>query len=469
MEQPVKGEKTMSFLKRLFGSGKTQSPNRTQARQESPAQTPLPPERLQAIATSPQQMPQKESAKPFADNGDGTVTDKKTGLMWQKSDDGQKRNWHEATEYAKSMLLAGHSDWRLPSKDELISLSSNIRPNTEIRKTYFPGIKSSDYWTSTTYENNEGDAYYVTCDGGNPYSGKVSSSYSYKTGSFYVCCVRALRETAAAPTNPAPPKPVPTKPASPPTLLQQMPATPSQPQSTPSLTADLITAATRGDVAAVQALLGRGADVNGKGPKGETALVVASQEGRRDVVQALLDKGADVNAKTNNNNVTALMLASANGYREVVQMLLDKGADINAKASGGKTALDAATAQGHVEVRALLVQAVSSRPPAKPSQSAPPPEAPVLVARPEPTLNHVEEAKDIIRNSSGAHNFLSRATQAGWVKIKEDFIGIYLKKGDATLIFGVLPSKGPDTIWNAMMTTKDTGTIYLISEGKIVV
>jgi hypothetical protein len=92
--------------------------------------------------------------------------------------------------------------------------------------------------------------------------------------------------------------------------------------------------------------------------------------------------------------------------------------------------------------------------------------SPAPAAKP---TNVVEEAKDIIRNSSGAHDFLSRATQAGWSKIKEDFIGIYLKKGDATLIFGVLPSHGPDTIWTAMMTTKDTGTVYLITEGKSVI
>jgi hypothetical protein len=86
-----------------------------------------------------------------------------------------------------------------------------------------------------------------------------------------------------------------------------------------------------------------------------------------------------------------------------------------------------------------------------------------------PNRDHVEEAKDIVRKSNGARDFLSRATQAGWVQFKEDFIGIYLKKGDATLIFGVLPSHGPDTIWTAMMTTKDTGTVYLITEGKIVI
>ena len=96
---------------------------------------------------------------------------------------------------------------------------------------------------------------------------------------------------------------------------------------------------------------------------------------------------------------------------------------------------------------------------------AAPPSPPT--APPQP-INLVDEVKDIIRKASGAHDFLARVTQAGWRKIKEDFIGIYMQKGDATVIFGVLPSHGPDTIWTAMMTTKATGTVYLITEGKIV-
>jgi hypothetical protein len=110
-----------------------------------------------------------------------------------------------------------------------------------------------------------------------------------------------------------------------------------------------------------------------------------------------------------------------------------------------------------------------SAPAAKPPQPKPTTPEPPKPAAPAQPTNVVEEAKDIIRSSRGARDFLSRATQAGWSKIKEDFIGIYLKKGDATLIFGVLPSHGPDTIWNAMMTTKDTETVYLITEGKIVI
>jgi hypothetical protein len=111
----------------------------------------------------------------------------------------------------------------------------------------------------------------------------------------------------------------------------------------------------------------------------------------------------------------------------------------------------------------------SPAPAVKPPQPKPATLEPPKTAAPAQPTNVVEEAKALIRNSRGARDFHSRATQAGWSKIKEDFIGIYLKKGDATLIFGVLPSHGPDTIWNAMMTTTDTGTVYLISEGNIVI
>jgi hypothetical protein len=92
--------------------------------------------------------------------------------------------------------------------------------------------------------------------------------------------------------------------------------------------------------------------------------------------------------------------------------------------------------------------------------------------RPKPTFSSspaslVDEAKDMIRKASGAREFLLQASRAGWRKINEDFIGIYLQKRDATLIFGVLPSQGPDRIYNAMMTTEERGTVYLITEGEI--
>lgn len=60
----------------------------------------------------------------YQDNGDGTVTDLNTGLIWQQGDAHNRasRTWQEACDYCTNMDLAGNSDWRVPYRRELISL-----------------------------------------------------------------------------------------------------------------------------------------------------------------------------------------------------------------------------------------------------------------------------------------------------------------------------------------------------------
>ena len=57
----------------------------------------------------------------YVDNGDGTVSDLVTGLMWQQ-DPGAKMTYEAARNGAAGFNLAGHSDWRLPSIKEFYSL-----------------------------------------------------------------------------------------------------------------------------------------------------------------------------------------------------------------------------------------------------------------------------------------------------------------------------------------------------------
>jgi len=57
----------------------------------------------------------------YQDNGDGTVTDLVTGLMWQQ-DPGAKMTLAEAEAAVTSFSLGGHTDWRLPTIKELYSL-----------------------------------------------------------------------------------------------------------------------------------------------------------------------------------------------------------------------------------------------------------------------------------------------------------------------------------------------------------
>ncbi len=58
----------------------------------------------------------------YRDNGDGTVSDLNTGLMWSKGLDGRKLTPDEAKETARKLTLGGHSDWRVPTIKELYSL-----------------------------------------------------------------------------------------------------------------------------------------------------------------------------------------------------------------------------------------------------------------------------------------------------------------------------------------------------------
>jgi hypothetical protein len=119
----------------------------------------------------------------FTDNGDGTVTDNVTGLVWQKQDDNVTRNWADAGAYCDGLTLAGHTDWRLPNEYELQGIVNYSRYNPSIDPTYFPGTKSAGYWSSSTYADGSYDAWFVGFD-----DGFVGSSYKAYTG--YVRCVR---------------------------------------------------------------------------------------------------------------------------------------------------------------------------------------------------------------------------------------------------------------------------------------
>ena len=65
----------------------------------------------------------------FMNNGDGTVTDTKTGLMWAAKDNGSPINWQNARYYCQNYSGGGHADWRMPTLAELASL-------------YDPGVKN---------------------------------------------------------------------------------------------------------------------------------------------------------------------------------------------------------------------------------------------------------------------------------------------------------------------------------------
>ena len=123
----------------------------------------------------------------YTDNGDGTVTDNRTGLMWLKYannyNSGAAQTWEAALSGCESFSYAGYSDWRLPNVRELESIVDAGEQNPAINTTYFLNTESSQYWTSTTYVPDTSYAWLVYF-----YNGGVN--VYYKSYNFYVRPVR---------------------------------------------------------------------------------------------------------------------------------------------------------------------------------------------------------------------------------------------------------------------------------------
>ena len=122
----------------------------------------------------------------YTDNGDGTVTDNNTGLIWQQEDDDTTRIWDDAASYCESLTLAVHSDWRLASKKELMSIVNYGTYGPSIDTTYFSNPNASaPYWSSITYAYDSSQAWFFHFSSG-------GVSHSHKTNSYYVRCVRGV-------------------------------------------------------------------------------------------------------------------------------------------------------------------------------------------------------------------------------------------------------------------------------------
>ena len=63
----------------------------------------------------------------FFDNGDGTVTDRNTGLMWAQTDSMGNITWLDAKLYSENIILSDYNDWRMPTIKELETLFDDTR------------------------------------------------------------------------------------------------------------------------------------------------------------------------------------------------------------------------------------------------------------------------------------------------------------------------------------------------------
>jgi len=116
----------------------------------------------------------------------------------------------------------------------------------------------------------------------------------------------------------------------------------------------LILAAHNGHISVVEFLYGKGADINAKDSDDQTALMYASKRSFNAIAEFLLNNGAEVNVKSRKKGNTALMLASGWGNVELVQLLLDKGANPAIQNNFGETAAVFAQKRGHSAIIDML-------------------------------------------------------------------------------------------------------------------
>jgi hypothetical protein len=182
------------------------------------------------------------SASPrFVDNGDGTVTDNCTGLMWQQDTadidgggitpseclgggdpqppvccgkfgwtdidvQGDDIAWCDALQYCKDLIFATHEDWRLPNIQELLSIVDYSVHSPAIDTNFFsvsippagppPGGCELFYWSSTKVEDGSPN------DPGSPYAYEVDFTWGntanqYNNNLHYVRAVRSVLPAGA--------------------------------------------------------------------------------------------------------------------------------------------------------------------------------------------------------------------------------------------------------------------------------
>lgn len=137
----------------------------------------------------------------FVDQGDGTVTHSETGLQWSRCAIGQQFAggdcdgraqvffWEEAADAVAQLNdrggIGGHTDWRLPTLSELLTIVEECREAPAINPEIFPKTPWTGFWTVTMEEGTAGgdgsesnpQAWFVGFYKGLEYPYDIFSSY----------------------------------------------------------------------------------------------------------------------------------------------------------------------------------------------------------------------------------------------------------------------------------------------------
>jgi hypothetical protein len=128
----------------------------------------------------PTSYPLSTPTERFTDNGDGTLTDRQSGLMWMRCSLGQTWtgtdcrgdpstfSWQAAQSAASGINraggYAGHTDWRMPHIPELAMIVERQCENPRINLALFPATPATYFWTATGRRGKgmEGEGYLLS-------------------------------------------------------------------------------------------------------------------------------------------------------------------------------------------------------------------------------------------------------------------------------------------------------------------
>ncbi len=145
---------------------------------------------LVATSTFGQDSDYTRNPPSYTDNGNGTITDNVTGLIWQKVDSGEM-TWENAIAGAAGLAVGGYTDWRLPTAQEAFCILNHDR-NPALDSTYFVnnvGGTPAYFWTSDLFYGDNTKAWATNTGGGvgpHPKTSTISAGGSLRFHARYV-------------------------------------------------------------------------------------------------------------------------------------------------------------------------------------------------------------------------------------------------------------------------------------------
>lgn len=119
----------------------------------------------------------------FSDSGKGTVTDSHSGRMWAKETSPVAITWEAAGGYCAGLAAGGHSDWRLPTLAELLTIRDVSAPAPTVVTALATTPKEFSWTASPVTAAAQAGYWTVLFNGG-------STAFSVATAKCYARCVR---------------------------------------------------------------------------------------------------------------------------------------------------------------------------------------------------------------------------------------------------------------------------------------